>query len=84
MSQLRRFPRNYAAVEREEKEYILEAAFFLNDLLVVLERVKKVYTEMRPEEKRALDDTMAYVWGVITDFRLKDFKRKKRWDREES
>jgi len=84
MSQLRRFPRNYAAVEREEKEYILEAAFFLNDLLVVLERVKKVYTEMAPEEKKVLDDTMAYVWGVITDFRLKDLKRKKRWDREDA
>jgi hypothetical protein len=84
MSQLRRFPRSYAAVEREEKEYILEAAFFLNDLFVVLERVKKVYVEMPPAEKRVLEDTLAYVWGVITDFRLKDLKRKKRWDRDEA
>lgn len=84
MSQLRRFPRNHAAVEREEKEYILEAAFFLNDLFVVLERVKRVYTEMGPEEKRVLEETLAYVWGVITDFRLKDLKRRKRWDREET
>jgi hypothetical protein len=84
MSQLRRFPRNYAAVEREEKEYILEAAFFLNDLLLVLERVKKVYTEMPPEEKKVLEDALGYVGGVIMDFRLKDFKRKRRWDREES
>jgi hypothetical protein len=83
MSQLRRFPRNSAAVEREEKEYILEAAFFLNDLFVVLERVKKVYTEMPAEEKRVLEETLAYVWAVITDFRLKDLRRRKRWDREE-
>jgi hypothetical protein len=84
MSQLRRFPRTYAAVEREEKEYILESAFFLNDLLVVLERVKKVYTEMPPAATRVLEDTLSYVQGVITDFRLKDLKRRKRWDRDEA
>ena len=32
---------------------------------------------------RAIDTVIAYVWGVISDFRLKDFKRKKMWQREE-
>jgi hypothetical protein len=84
VTQLRKFPRNYPSIEREEKEYILEAAFFLNDLFIVLERVKRVYTEMAAEQKKVLDDSLAYLWEVIGDFRLKDFKRKRRWEREES
>jgi hypothetical protein len=84
VTQLRKFPRNYAAIDREEKEYILEAAFFLNDLFMVLERVQRVYTDMAADEKRVLEQTMAFVWGVISDFRLKDFKRKRRGSREES
>ena len=84
MNQLRRFPRNSAAVEREEKEYILEAAFFLHDLFTVLERVKRVYTDMGEEDRRVLEETLAFVGNIITDFRLKDLKRRKRWDREES
>ena len=83
VTQLRKFPRNYPAIEREEKEYILEAAFFLNDLFQVLERVKRVYTELGERQKKIIEDGMAYLWGVIGDFRLKDFKRKKRGDREE-
>lgn len=83
VAQLRKFPRNYAAIEREEKEYILEAAFFLNDLFSIIERVKRVYTDLSGEEKRALDSVLLNVWGVIVDFRLKDFKRKKKWEREE-
>ncbi len=84
MNQLRKFPRNYLAIEREEKEYILEAAFFLNDLFSVLERVKRVYTEMPAAEKKILEDSLAWVGGVIGDFRLKDLKRRRRWDREEA
>jgi hypothetical protein len=84
VTQLKKFPRNYPAIDREEKEYILEAAFFLNDLFMVLERVQRVYTDMGAEEKRVVEQTLAYVWGVIADFRLKDFKRKRRGSREES
>ena len=84
VAQLRKFPRSYPSIEREEKEYILEAAFFLNDLFVVLERVKRVYTEMGDRQKKILDDNLNHVWGIISDFRLKDFKRRKRWEREES
>ncbi len=82
VGQLRKFPRNYPAIEREEKDYILEAAFFLNDLHMVLQRITRVYTDMPAEAKKAVEETMAFVWGVISDFRLKDFKRRRRWERE--
>jgi hypothetical protein len=81
--QLRKFPRNYQAIDREEKEYILEAAFLLHDLFVILERVKKVYTEMPADRRQVVDDSLAHVWGIISDFRLKDLKRKRRGDRKE-
>ena len=77
VAQLRKFPRNYALIERDEKEYVLEAAFFLNDLFTVLERVKRVYTEIAAEAKTRIDDNLAHVWEVISDFRVKDFKRKR-------
>ncbi len=77
VNQLRKFPRNYALVERDEKEYVLEAAFFLNDLFVVLERVKRVYTDMPAESKKVVEENLAYVWQIISDFRVKDFKRKR-------
>jgi hypothetical protein len=83
VSQLNKFPRNYPLLERQEKEYILEAAFFLNDLLMVLERIKKVYHDLSDEDSGILDGVIAYVGGVISDFRLKEFKKKKEWDRDE-
>ncbi|MGA2639495.1 MAG: hypothetical protein ABSG21_01175 [Spirochaetia bacterium] len=81
--ELRKFPRNYQAIDREEKDYVLEAAFFLHDLFAVLERMKRVYTEMPADRRRAVEDSLAHVWGIISDFRLKDFKRKRRGDRRE-
>jgi hypothetical protein len=84
VAQLGKFPRNYAAIDREEKEYILEAGFFLNDLFTVLERVQRVYTEMGARERRTLEGKKSIIGELINDFRLKDFKRRHRWDREES
>lgn len=81
--QLRKFPRNYPAIDREEKEYILEAAFFLHDLFLVLQRVRKVYTEIPADRRVIVEDALAHVWGIISDFRLKDLKRKRRWDGKE-
>jgi hypothetical protein len=73
--ELRRFPRNYPAIEREEKDYILEVSFFLHDLCTVLERVKRVYTEM-PDDRRAMvESAFARTTDLIADFRLKDLKR---------
>jgi hypothetical protein len=76
VAQLRKFPRNYALIDRDEKEYILEAAFFLNDLFIVLERVKRVYTDISAEAKRIIEDNLAHVWEIVSDFRVRDFKRK--------
>lgn len=84
MGQLRAFPRNYPMIEREEKEYILEAAFFLNDLVAALERVQKVYTEMPEQEKKTVGTVSDYVQRVVGDFRLKEFRRRQRWERQES
>jgi hypothetical protein len=76
IAQLRKFPRNYTLIERDEKEYVLEAAFFLNDLFIVLERVKRVYTDIAAEAKKTIEDNLAHVWEIVSDFRIKDFKRK--------
>jgi hypothetical protein len=81
--QLRKFPRNYQAIDREEKEFVLEAAFFLHDLFVVLERVKRVYTEMSADRQQIVEDSIAFIWGIISDFRLKDLKRRRRGNRPE-
>jgi hypothetical protein len=82
--QLRKFPRSYSAIDREEKEYILQAAFFLHDLLEVLKRVKEVNTEVSAPRKKVIEDSITHVWGIISDFRLKDLKPKRRADRQES
>jgi hypothetical protein len=81
--QLDKFPRNYQSIDREEKDYILEVAFFLHDLFVVLERVKRVYTDMAADRRKIVDDSLAHVWDIISDFRLKDLKRKRRGNRAE-
>ncbi len=81
--QLRKFPRNYPAIDREEKEYVLEAAFFLHDLFVVLERVKRVYTEISADRRQIVEESLAHIWGIISDFRLKDLKRTRRGNRSE-
>ncbi len=81
MSELHRFPRSYAAIEREEKEYILEAAFFLNELHTVLQRVQEVHADMPASRKTVVAETLAYVAAVVRDFRLTELKRKSRWSR---
>ena len=83
VTQLRKFPRNYQSIDREGKDYILEAAFLLHDLFVVLERVKRVYTDMAPNRRKIVEDSLAHVWRIISDFRLKDLKRKRRGQRQE-
>ncbi len=79
VGQLKRFPRNYAAIDREDKEFILESAFFLNDLISILERVRRVYKDLAAPAKEALAAAVEFTWNVIVDFRLKDLKRRKTW-----
>jgi hypothetical protein len=70
------FPRDYHAVDREEKSFILEASFFLHDLLDILTQVKSDYKLLTTIEADKLKRVTSYVEGVIEDFRLKDFKRR--------
>jgi hypothetical protein len=74
---LNRFPRDYPAIDREEKEYILESAFFLHDLSEILGRVLANYPRLREEQKQGLREIQQYVDGMIQDFRVKDLKRQK-------
>jgi len=77
VAQLKRFPRTYAAIDREDKEFILEAAFFLNDLLTILERVRRVYKDLPAQAKESVGAAVDFTWNAIVDFRLKDLKRRK-------
>ena len=71
------FPRNYQALDREEKQYILEAAFFLHDVNEILERALTNYPQLEEKAREALSEVKTYLQGIIEDFRLKDLKRKK-------
>jgi len=75
--QANRFPRNYLAIDREEKEYILECAFFLHELDEILERVSEGDARVEPAARRGLREVLEYVQGIIRDFRLREFKRKR-------
>jgi len=74
---LNRFPRDYPAIDREEKEYILETAFFLHDLGEILERVIQDSAGLPPPRRQGLQAVQEYVQGVIRDFRVKELKRRK-------
>ena len=74
---LNRFPRDYPAIDREEKEYILESAFFLHDLSDILGRVLANYPRLSNDQKQGLREIQQYVNGMIQDFRVKDLKRQK-------
>jgi hypothetical protein len=74
---LNRFPRDYPAIDREEKEYILESAFFLHDLSEILARVTQNTAELPPPRREGLEAVREYVLGVIRDFRVKELKRRK-------
>jgi hypothetical protein len=71
-----RFPRNYLAIDREEKEYILESAFLLHDLGEILERVDANYPQLDEGSRGGLREIQTFIQGIIQDFRLKEFKRK--------
>ncbi len=72
-----RFPRNYLAIDREEKEYILESAFFLHELNEILERASEGDPQSQPAARQGLQEVMQYVQGIIQDFRLREFRRKR-------
>jgi len=70
------FPRDYKAIDREEKAFILESSFFLHDLLDILVQVRSDYGTLGERERRKLDTVVGRVEMIIEDFRLRDFKRR--------
>ncbi len=73
---LGRFPRDYKAMTYEENEYIRESSFLLHDLVDSLRRVYESLPEKQKENNKQLSEIIAYTENVISDFRLKDLKRK--------
>ena len=71
-----RFPRDYLAIDREEKQYILGSAFLLHDLDEVLEKVVVNYPHLDESSRAGLKEIQVYIQGIIQDFRLKEFKRR--------
>ena len=71
-----RFPRDYKSIDNEEKAYIMAASFFLHDLQDILDRAGLGRISLNSNEQEKLNQTRAYLDGIIEDFRLKDLKRK--------
>ena len=74
---LNRFPRDYRAVEREEKDFILESAFLLHDLADTLTAIREQNAGRTNLPLADFDEIYQYINGMITDFRLKELKRKR-------
>ena len=69
------FPRDYPAIDREEKSFLLEAALLLHDFRRVIGQVLEVYSDLAEPHKIEIAVVDNYLRGVIEDFRLKDFNR---------
>lgn len=74
-SLLNRFPRDYRAIEWEEKQFLLESAFLLHDLYGLLAKIKENTAFKSEANETEFDRIIQFIYGVIEDFRLKDFKR---------
>jgi hypothetical protein len=73
---LQRTPKDYSEVEKEQHRCILEASFFLHDMLDALHNLrweKSTHTTQTADVDRGID----FVKGVIEDFRLRDLKPQK-------
>lgn len=72
---LNAFPRDYTAIDREEKSFLLEAAYLLHDFRSIIDQVLETYSDMSQDSREVLLTVDDYLKGVIEDFRLKDFNR---------
>ncbi len=72
---LNAFPRDYNAVDREEKSFLVDAAYLLHDVHAVIERARESYRDLAPEDLSRLEQVDGYVLAVLEDFRIKDFRR---------
>ncbi|MBN2532243.1 MAG: hypothetical protein JXB88_05095 [Spirochaetales bacterium] len=73
---LNKFPRDYRAIDWEEKQYILESSFLLHDLHNTLMNILEETPGLSPDLKDNLKNIIDYINSMIEDFRLKDLKRK--------
>jgi hypothetical protein len=70
------FPRDYGAIDREEKAFLFEAGYLLHDMREVIARATETYPDLGVREREQLQVVDEYISGVIDDFRLKDFTRR--------
>jgi hypothetical protein len=74
---LKAFPRDYGNLEREQKNYLLAASFFLHDLEDILRHVLEAYPQLGEESVSDVAGARDFVRDLIDSFRLRDLKRKK-------
>jgi hypothetical protein len=75
LTHLSRFPRDYKALEWEEKEYTRQSTLLLHDLKGVLSRISNMSGKLTEGEKQKLVLIAQYIDGILEDFKLKDVKR---------
>ena len=72
---LERLPRDYGAVEREEKRCLVNAAALLKKMLMEIIRAFDGNGSLDDGEKEKLAEAKDYIEGMLSDFRLKDLAR---------
>ncbi len=71
------FPRNYGDIDKESKKCLVDAAFFLHDLIETLKEVE-ASEELSIPERQKVEVMKQYVHNVLDDFRLREFKNLRR------
>jgi O6-methylguanine-DNA--protein-cysteine methyltransferase len=66
-------PRDWEAIDAEEKRCIIEVAFFLHNTLARLDRIKK-NKDSSNENRESIEKVASFIAKMIKDFRLTDLK----------
>ncbi len=74
---LERMPRDYKAVEREEKRCLVNAASLLKKIQMEIITALDTGTSIEQEERDKMVEAKVYIDSMIEDFRLKDLGRLK-------
>jgi hypothetical protein len=76
-ARLKRFPRDYGLIEKDAQNYLLEASFLLHELQDILTTaLRKHETVFSSTEKETVERVLEYTEDLLTDFRLKELKRR--------
>jgi hypothetical protein len=77
VARLKRFPRDYGMIDKDAKNYLLEASFLLHELEDILTTaLRKHETVFSDEDRQKVHRVLDYTKGLLTDFRLKELKRR--------